>query len=68
MEDEIGGLKAEIARLRQGLWDCARIAGADLDGDRTPDVLTYPDIVDFALEAVRELREDYQEALGGIEE
>lgn len=51
----------EIERLRQGLWDCAGAAGTDLDGDPTPDHMVFPDIVDFALGAVRELRRDYEE-------
>ena len=51
----------EIERLKQGLWDCAGEAGTDLDGDPTPRHLAYPDIVDFALRAVRELRRDYEE-------
>lgn len=54
----------EIERLKQGLWDCAGAAGTDLDGDPTPRHLAYPDIVDFALNAVRELRRDYDEGLG----
>ena len=54
----------EIERLKQGLWDCAGAAGTDLDGDLTPRHLAYPDIVDFALNAVRELRRDYDEGLG----
>lgn len=53
---------AEVKRLRQGLWNCAVAAGIDPDGDTTPDHLAFPDIVDFALEAVRELREDYNSA------
>jgi hypothetical protein len=58
-----GLLLREVHRLRQGLWDCAGIAGADLDGDKSPDVLTYPDIVDYAQQEVQQLRNDYDEAL-----
>lgn len=50
---------AEIARLRQGLWDCAGDAGADLDGQATPDTLVQPDLVAFARGEVRDLREAY---------
>ena len=51
----------EIKRLRQGLWDCAVIAGVDTDGDSTPQSLAFPDIVEFAQGAVRRLREDCDE-------
>lgn len=53
----------EIARLRQGLWDCALAAGIDGDGNKTPDALAHPDIVEFALRSVGELRADYGESL-----
>lgn len=49
----------EIERLRQGLWDCARLAGEDLDGDDTPDHLVYPELVVFAHDAVRKLAEGH---------
>ena len=48
----------EVIRLRQGLWECARISGADISDD-TPDALTYPDIVEFTKREVQELRDDY---------
>ena len=53
----------EIGRLRQGLWDCAIIAGEDTDGNKTPDHLIFPDIVEFAKQAVQGLRNDYNECL-----
>lgn len=53
----------EVRRLRQGLWDCAGIAGADLDGNASPDVLAFPDIVDFAKQEVQQLSDDYDESL-----
>lgn len=59
-------LEAEVKRLRQGLWDCAKVAGVDTDGDETPDHLAYPDIVKWALNAVSELRDDYNAALDEI--
>lgn len=58
-------LSKEIDRLRQGLWDCAITAGMDHDGDMTPKHLASPDIVEVALREVREMRSDYEEALGG---
>jgi len=54
----------EIERLRQALWDCATIAGADTDGNATPYALAYPDIADFAYQAVLQLREDYDGLTG----
>ena len=56
---------AEERRLRQILWDIYAAAGADTDGERTappPGVMT-PDVPELALEAVRELRADYDEDL-----
>lgn len=52
----------EVRRLRQGLWDCACISGADITDD-TPDALAFPDIVDYAKQEVQQLRDDYDEAL-----
>lgn len=60
---KVDRLEAEVKRLRQGLWDAAALAGVDTDGDETPNHLAYPDIVKWALDAVRELREDYDDAL-----
>lgn len=60
---DVIALLAEVRRLRQGLWDCAAISGADTDGDRTPDHMTYPDIVEYAKREVQSLRDDYDEAL-----
>ena len=53
----------EVHRLRQGLWDCVAISGADTDGQLTPDALVYPDIVDYAKQEVQGLRDDYDEAI-----
>jgi len=63
---EVDRLRSEIDRLKQGLWDCARESGADLDGDETPIHLAFPDIVDFAVQEVRVLRESYEEALRDV--
>lgn len=59
--------KAERERdvARQGLWEIAGIAGADLDGDATPAALVYPSVEEFATEAVRELRTTCDEAVRG---
>jgi hypothetical protein len=59
---EIGRLRSEIERLKQGLWDCAVAAGIDTDGNKTPRHLKS-DIVEFALNAVKDLRYDYDNAL-----
>ena len=51
--------------LRQALWDCYKLAGADTDGFREAPkagVMT-PDVHVLAVEAVRELRAGYDEAL-----
>jgi len=56
---------ADVTRLRQALWDCYRASGSDPDGDvqaPAPGVLS-PDVPELALQAVRELRQDYREAL-----
>jgi hypothetical protein len=57
----IPGLEAEIERLRKGLWECARVAGEDTDGGG-PQHLAHPDIVEYAVKAVADLREAYDEA------
>lgn len=59
-------LEAEVKRLRQGLWQCAVEAGVDTDGDTTYHG-TFPDIVDFAVAAVKDLRECYEEVLSDDE-
>lgn len=56
---------AEIERLRQGLWECAIAVGEDID-DPTPHYMTFPDIVEYALRAVREHRRDYDELLNEL--
>jgi hypothetical protein len=47
-------LQAEVERLRQGLFECAKQAGEDV----SEGIPTFPDIVDWAVEAVRQLRID----------
>ena len=55
-------LSAELDRARQALWECARFAGADLDGDETWHAMVGgPEA--FALDAVKSLREDYDESI-----
>lgn len=51
---------AEVARLRQGLWDCFKAAGGDTDGDETPRALVS-DIVPLVLECVQDLRNCYRD-------
>ena len=55
-------LRDEIHSLKQGLYDCAIIAGVDTDGDYSYTALKQPDIVVFAHRAVYELNKDYDEA------
>lgn len=52
--------RAEVARLRQGLWDCFKAAGGDTDGDETPRALVS-DIVPLVLECVQDLRNCYRD-------
>lgn len=56
-------LMNECLRLRQGLWDVAKICGADTDGNDTPAPL-ISDIVEFTKEAATELRESCDGAEG----
>lgn len=50
-------LATEITRLRDGLEECALESGADVS-DGVP---TWPDIVAWAVESVRELRQVYDQ-------
>ena len=56
MPDDFRAERREVERLRQALWSIAGLAGEDLDGQDTPAALTS-DIVDFAMDPVREMRE-----------
>jgi hypothetical protein len=61
LRDEI--MAGAVAELRQALFDICIAAGADMDGERQcppPGVFT-PDIPQRALEAVKELRRNYDE-------
>lgn len=59
---DVDYLLAEVARLRQGLWDCAKYAGADLDGDETPRSFVG-DLVSYVVGIIKEQREQYDELL-----
>lgn len=48
-------LLAEVERLRRALYECAKAAGEDVSGGPP----TWPDVADWAIEAVRQMREDY---------
>lgn len=61
-EENSHRLARECLRLRQALWDVALIAGADGDGNKTPDALTS-DIVEFATGAVQDLRDGYDDTM-----
>jgi len=56
-------LDAEVARLRRTLLDIATEAGEDTSDIDHPDQLVQPSIEEFALTAVRHLREDYNDVL-----
>ena len=55
-------LLAEVDRLRDALYECAVVSGADVS-DGPP---TWPDVDVWALAEVRQLREDYDNALDEI--
>src|SRR5689334_10402324 len=61
--DFLEALINEALRLRQRLWDVAKICGADTDGNDTPAPLDS-DIVGFAMNAATDLRKDYNETIG----
>lgn len=63
---DIEALRAECIRLRQGLWECYKISGADTDGDETPAALVS-DIVYVVIDAVQDLRKCYDEACEQLE-
>lgn len=52
-------LEAENERLRDALRECARLSGADLS-DGFP---TWPPLHEFAVQEVKQMREDYDESL-----
>lgn len=57
---------AEIARLREALFQCYKLSGADCDGAQScVEYTTRPDIDVLAVEAVGYLRECYEEILQG---
>ena len=53
--EERGRLRAEVERLRQGLWDCFAAVGGDTDGDATPAAIAS-DLVALVWETVRATR------------
>lgn len=52
----------EIARLREGLLKCARVAGADVPRSK----LDSADIVEWAVGEVRRLRKDYEDVAAEV--
>lgn len=65
LRGRIQELEVERKSLRQTLWDCYGACGADTDGDTTPDALVG-DLGALVLNAVREARKDYDDALDSI--
>lgn len=53
-------LRAEVKRLRQGLWDIFRALGGDTDGEPTPEAVVS-DIISPALELAKDTRNDIRE-------
>jgi hypothetical protein len=58
---------AEIARLRQALWDVYRICGGDTDGDLTPAAI-QGDMVPMVLECAQSMADEYWDLLRGEHE
>jgi hypothetical protein len=56
----------QLRTHRQALWDIYGILGFDQDGDKTPDALAYPGLIELVVEAAKEARRDYDEALKSI--
>lgn len=52
----------EVRRLREALMECATISGNEPLDERH---LSFPDIVEYTTDAVRELRRDYDALLMG---
>ena len=63
MQAECDALRAEVERLRQGIWDMCIQLGMDSDGDATPAHLRYPDIVTLGLQEAARMKSDYETAL-----
>lgn len=49
---------AYVARLEEALRECARLSGADLSGGFP----TRPELPEYAVQEVKQLRDDYDEA------
>ena len=69
---EVEQLRARVAELEderdryaEGLWECARISGSDLD-DASWRSLKHPPLDEFAKREVQTLRDSYNEALDEI--
>jgi len=64
---QVPALKAEIDRLKQMMWEAYAILGFDTDGDETYHArVGWPDSNRSFLDACREFRRDYDEALDEI--
>jgi hypothetical protein len=55
----MGEADGYIARLEEALRECVRLSGADLSGGFP----TWPELPEFAVQEVRQMREDYNECM-----
>lgn len=51
-----------VRDYRQALWDIYGILGFDQDGDKTPDTLVHPPLIQLVKEAAEQFRKDYDDA------
>lgn len=66
MGDDPYVLRAIVSQYRQVFLDIMAAAGDDVSELDHPDQLIYPDISVAALDAVKVLKESYEECLGEI--
>lgn len=61
--DDIELLRAEVERLRQGIWDACIVLGMDSDDNNSPRHLVFPHLADLIVEEAKRLRADYDEMI-----
>jgi len=66
LNHEMDRLRAELDAAKRALWVCAFEAGEDQEGD-SYHVLTSPSVEQYAIEAVRWLRREYEGCLDQLD-